>query len=235
MKKAPVTRGLDENLCSDFTADPIHGAGPYSPGRWPLERLPMLAGLRPLLPGGPDKRPLVGDAWPDHPGLTMPELQRLSPACICWHIGASPDHIAVDLDGPRPIAFCQQHGCDPRTVDTWRIERVNNRDRLKVVFLVTPEQKAILSAGSKTVRVGAGELGPDDPGEELAIFGKHGSQIVVLGDHYDKETGYPFRGRDAESQHCGCHGHQARQQICSADTSGAGSAAQSLGSSEGIS
>ena len=49
------------------------------------------------------------------------------------------------------------------------------------------------------------------------------------------EARYPFRGRDAESQHCGCHGHQARQQICSADTSGAGSAAQSLGSSEGIS
>jgi hypothetical protein len=155
--------------------------GPYAPERWRVERLPMLAPLAPLLPGGPDKRPMVGNAWQQHPGLTVTELQQEAPSCVCWHIGADPGHIAVDIDGPAASALCIAHGCDPATVDTWRIVRTSNKDRLKLVFKVTPDQKATLSAAAKTVKV---------DGQELAVFASPGTQIVVLGDHYTKESHY---------------------------------------------
>lgn len=164
--------------------------GPFAPCRWPQERLPMLAGFGPLLPGAADKRPIVGDGWPDHPGLSVTQLHAAAPECVCWHIGAAPHHIAVDIDGARAGAFCQQHGCDPYTADTWRIIRTSNTDRLKVVFTVTDEQKAILSGGAKTVQIGAGMWGEGDRGEELAMFANSGVQIVVLGQHYTKESGF---------------------------------------------
>ena len=44
-----------------------------------LKRLPMLAGFAPLLPGKPDKRPSVGDNWPDHPGLSVDQLAAANP------------------------------------------------------------------------------------------------------------------------------------------------------------
>jgi hypothetical protein len=148
----------------------------------------MLASFGPLLPGAPDKRPLVGDGWENHAGVPVAELQTTAPECVCWHIGAAPGHIAIDIDGPRAAAFCQQHGCDPYTADTWRIVRTGNSDRLKLVYTVTAEQKAILAAGGKTVKVGIGDGGPDDKGEEFAVFAKHGTQVVVLGQHYTKES-----------------------------------------------
>jgi hypothetical protein len=148
----------------------------------------MLASFGPLLPGAPDKRPLVGDGWENHAGVPVAELQTTAPECVCWHIGAAPGHIAIDIDGPRAAAFCQQHGCEPYTADTWRIVRTGNSDRLKLVYTVTAEQKAILAAGGKTVKVGIGEGGPDDKGEEFAVFAKHGTQVVVLGQHYTKES-----------------------------------------------
>lgn len=148
----------------------------------------MLAGFGPLLPGAPDKRPLVGDGWESHAGVPVAELQTTAPECVCWHIGAAPGHVAIDIDGPRAAAFCRQHGCEPHTSDTWRIVRTGNTDRLKLVYTVTAEQKAILAAGGKTVKVGIGEGGPDDKGEEFAVFAKHGTQVVVLGQHYTKES-----------------------------------------------
>jgi hypothetical protein len=148
----------------------------------------MLAGFGPLLPGAPDKRPLVGDGWEQHPGLSVEQLQATAPECVCWHVGAAPGHIAIDIDGPRAAAFCREHGCEPYTADTWRIVRTGNTDRLKLVYTVTAEQKAVLVAGTKTVKVGVGDGGPDDKGEEFAVFAKHGTQVVVLGQHYTKES-----------------------------------------------
>ena len=141
----------------------------------------MLDGIGPLLPGGPDKRPLVGDGWPEHPGLSIDKLQAAAPECICWNVGADPGHIGIDIDGPAAAAFCQGHGCEPYDADTWRIIRTGNTERLKLVFTVTPEQKATLVAGGKTVKPG---------GQELAVFAKPGTQIVVLGNHYTKESNY---------------------------------------------
>ena len=159
-----------------------------------LARLPMLEGIGPLLTGASDKRPTVGDNWPDHPGLSIAELEAAAPDCICWHIGGAPGHIAIDIDGPDAAAFCQSHSCDPYTADTWRITRTSNAERLKLVFTVTPEQKAALAEGAKTVKIN---------GQELAVFAKHGTQIVVLGNHYTKESNftenddqYAWAGRD---------------------------------------
>ena len=146
-----------------------------------LADLPILAGICPLLTGASDKRPTVGENWPDHPGLSIAELEAAAPKCICWHIGAAPGHIAIDIDGPSAAAFCQSHGCDPYTADTWRIIRTGNSERLKLVFTVTPEQKAALAEGGKTVKIN---------GQELAVFAKPGTQIVVLGNHYSKESNY---------------------------------------------
>lgn len=157
------------------------GFGSFDAGHWAAERLPLLDGIGPLLPGGPDKRPLVGDGWPEHPGLSVDKLQAAAPECICWNVGADPGHIGIDIDGPAAAEFCQRHGCDPYTADTWRIIRTSNSDRLKLVFTVTPEQKAALVAGAKTVKIN---------GQELAVFAKPGTQIVVLGNHYTKESNY---------------------------------------------
>jgi hypothetical protein len=150
----------------------------------------MLGTIGPLLPGAPDKRPLVGNDWEAHAGVGIPELQAAAPECICWHVGAAPGYIAIDIDGPRAAAFCQQHSCEPYTADTWRIVRTGNTDRLKLVYTVTTEQKAALVSGAKTVKVGASDGGLDDKGEELAVFAKPGTQIVVLGNHYTKESGF---------------------------------------------
>ena len=156
-------------------------AGPYGPNCWRADRLPMLGTIGPLLPGAPDKRPLVGNDWEAHAGVGISELQAAAPECICWHVGAAPGYIAIDIDGPRAAAFCQQHSCEPYTADTWRIVRTGNTERVKLVFTVTPEQKAALVDGAKTVKI---------KGEELAVFAKPGTQIVVLGNHYTKESGF---------------------------------------------
>jgi predicted P-loop ATPase len=161
--------------------NPSVGLDSFLPDRWAAERLPLLDGIGPLLPGGPDKRPLVGDGWPEHPGLSIDKLQAAAPECICWHVGADATHAAVDVDGAKAAAFCQSHGCDPYTADTWRIIRTSNSERLKLVFTVTPEQKAALVDGAKTVKI---------EGQELAVFAKTGTQIVVLGNHYTKESNY---------------------------------------------
>jgi hypothetical protein len=157
------------------------GLDSFQPGRWLADSLPLLDGISPLLPGGTGKRPLVGDNWDDHPGLSVNQLQTAAPECICWHIGAAPHHIGIDIDGLAAAAFCQRHGCEPYTADTWRIIRTSNAERLKLVFTVTPEQKAALVAGAKTVKI---------DGQEFAVFAKPGTQIVVLGQHYTKESNY---------------------------------------------
>jgi hypothetical protein len=153
----------------------------FQPGWWLVDSLPLLDGIGPLLPGACDKRPLVGNKWEEHPGLSIDQLQTAAPECVCWHVGAAPGHITIDIDGAAAAAFCQRQSCDPYTADTWRIVRTSNSERLKLVFTVTPEQKATLVAGSKTVKI---------DGQELAVFAKHGTQIVVLGQHYTKESNY---------------------------------------------
>lgn len=173
--------------------DPIHGAGPYSSGNWLTERLPLLHGLGlALLPGGPDKRPTVGDDWPDHPGLSIEQLQAAAPRCICWHIGAAgTEFIAIDLDGLRAIAHCEANGCYPLTVNTWRIQRTSTHERLKLVFRVSdPAVRQRLVDMRKTTRIGKRSGGPADPGDEFAVFCRPGTQIVILGNHYTKESGY---------------------------------------------
>jgi hypothetical protein len=157
------------------------GLDSFQPGRWLADSLPLLDGIGPLLPGGTGKRPLVGDGWPEHPGLSIEQIQAAAPECVCWHVGADPCRIGIDIDGPAAAAFCQSHGCEPYNADTWRIIRTGNSERLKLVFTVTPEQKAALEAGAKTVKI---------DGQELAVFAKHGTQIVVLGQHYTKESGF---------------------------------------------
>ena len=173
-KKTPAPTGACEALAAPILTAPDnrHSA---------LEQLPMLEGLGPLLPGAADKRPTVGDGWPEHPGLSIAQLEAAEPECICWHIGADVNHIAVDVDGALAAAFCQSHGCDPYTADTWRIIRTSNTERLKLVFSVTTEQKAALVAGAKTVKI---------EGQELAVFSASGHQIVVLGNHYTKESNF---------------------------------------------
>ena len=146
-----------------------------------LQTLPMLQGIGPLLPGKPDKRPSVGDNWPDHPGLSIAQLLATTPECICWHVGAAPGHVGIDIDGAKAAAFCHSHGCDPYTADTWRIIRTSNTERVKLVFTVTPDQKTALVAGHKTVKI---------EGQELAVFSASGHQIVVLGNHYTKESNF---------------------------------------------
>ena len=188
MTKKATVAAVAEGLCSEATLPNSEAEAflqllgkDHAPQANALAWLPMLDGIGPLLTGAPDKRPTVGDNWPEHPGLSIAELEAAAPECICWHIGAAPGHVAIDIDGPDAAAFCQSHGCDPYTADTWRITRTSNAERLKLVFTVNPEQKAALVEGAKTVKIN---------GQELAVFAKHGTQIVVLGNHYTKESNF---------------------------------------------
>lgn len=149
--------------------------------RWLEDSLPLLDGIGPLLPGAADKSPAVGKEWQQAPGWSLTRLHQKEPECICWHIGADDSHVGVDVDGAKAAAFCQSQGCDPYTADTWRIIRTSNTERVKLVFTVTPEQKATLMGGAKTVKI---------EGQELAVFAKPGIQIVVLGNHYTKESNF---------------------------------------------
>jgi len=97
--------------------EPSLELGSFEPGWWLAYSLPLLDGIGPLLPGAPDKRPLVGDDWPEHPGLSIDKLQAAAPECICWHVGADPRRIGIDIDGPAAAAFCQKLGCEPYTAD----------------------------------------------------------------------------------------------------------------------
>ena len=178
----PASQDQSTQTESHGSQDPwAPAASPYDRDRWLTESLPLLEGIGPLLPGAADKRPTVGDEWQQQPGWSLGRLHQSEPETICWHIGADATHAAVDVDGAKAAAFCQSHGCDPYTADTWRIIRTGNTERLKLVFTVTPEQKAALVAGAKTVKI---------EGQELAVFAKPGTQIVVLGNHYTKESNY---------------------------------------------
>ena len=186
----PLSQNLEEvkgSLAPDLAAtnaaaDPwAPAAGRFDRDRWLDDSLWLLAGIGPLLPGAADKRPTVGDGWQEHTGWNLCSLHQQEPEAICWHIGAAPGHAGIDIDGAKAAAFCQSHGCDPYTADTWRIVRTGNTERLKLVFTVTPEQKAALVAGAKTVKF---------EGQELAVFARPGHQIVVLGNHYTKESGF---------------------------------------------
>ena len=167
--------------CSQDAHNTSVGLDSFLPDSWAAERLPLLDGIGPLLPGAADKRPLVGDEWEQQAGWSIDRLRQQKPETICWHVGADPGHIGIDIDGPAAAAFCQGHGCEPYAADTWRIIRTGNTERLKLVFTVTPEQKAALVAGGKSVKV---------DGQELAVFAKPGHQIVVLGQHYTKESNH---------------------------------------------
>lgn len=154
-------------------------ASPFDDPAWrgrPLEQL-VNAGIGPLLLGFSGKRP-TRKGWPEHKGLQLKELRNGRSPCICWHVGASDAHIAIDIDSQWWIDFCQEQGCDPHATDTWRIERSTVGGRLKLVFTVSEEQRAILLPERKQVL---------HDGKELKLFIKHGQQIVVLGNHYDKE------------------------------------------------
>jgi hypothetical protein len=168
-------------LLSEQVRESDNSLESFQPGWWLVDSLPLLDGIGPLLPGACDKRPLVGNGWEEHPGLSIDQLQAAAPECVCWHVGADPRRIGIDIDGEKAAVFCQRHGCDPYTADTWRIVRTSNSERLKLVFTVTPQQKATLVGGGKTVKI---------DGQELAVFAKPGTQIVVLGQHYTKESNY---------------------------------------------
>jgi hypothetical protein len=167
----------DEAIAFDAIADEAP-VSPFDDPAWrgaPLEQL-CAAGIGPLLLGYSDKRP-VKKGWPEQKGLQLKALRLGKSPCICWHIGASDSHIAIDIDSQWWIDFCQEHGCDPYTAETWRIERSLTAGRLKLVFTVSDEQRDILLSGRKQAL---------RDGKELKLFIKHGQQIVVLGNHYDE-------------------------------------------------
>jgi hypothetical protein len=57
--------------------------------------------------------------------------------------------LICDIDGQTAIDHCQAHGCDPLTAPTWRIERREAPDRLKVAWRVPQELWPLLQEAAR--------------------------------------------------------------------------------------
>jgi hypothetical protein len=106
--------------------------------------------------------------------------------------------IAFDLDGITAQDFARQHGCDPDAADTWAVRRSDTADRLKKLFMASPEQAAQL--GQCRLKRSTNDPVTDDDGnvivkgEGVEIY--HGvGQVLLLGNHPD---GGQYIWRDGE-------------------------------------
>ena len=82
--------------------------------------------------------------------------------------------LCFDIDGASALKHCQAHGCDPHSTNTWQVDRTTDGDRLKVLFLATPEQQQQLGNLHRLISTGNKE--------GLELF--HGSgQVIILGEH----------------------------------------------------
>ena len=156
-----------------------------------FQRLEPISKTDRLLPvGGGDefKAPLLKD-WPNKPGLSIQQLKS-------WRrlrsIGIAMDHlVCIDVDGITAVErLLTLNLLEPELINTWRIDRDNDRHRFKLIWRPTPEQLRLLPAeitGKDHTRpaVRDAEGNVLHKGEAVERFGLHkGRQVVGIGLHY---------------------------------------------------
>ena len=89
------------------------------------------------------KAPLIS-AWQNFPGASVQQLSRW-PGIKSVGVITGPSLLCFDFDGLSAIEKAiDVYGLDPDEVRTWRIDRDNDPDRLKMIFRLTAEQLAQL-------------------------------------------------------------------------------------------
>ena len=155
-----------------------------------LSRLKPISKTDRLLPvgGGSElKAPVITD-WPNHPGVSIPDILRFK---RLRSIGIAMDHlVCIDVDGITAIERLLVLGLlDPELISTWRIDRDNDPNRFKLIWRPTPEQLPLLpkrisgkDSTKPPVKEGRTVL---QKGEAVERFALHtGRQVVVIGNHY---------------------------------------------------
>ena len=156
-----------------------------------FQRLEPISKTDRLLPvGGGDefKAPLLKD-WPKKPG---PSIQQLKSWRRLRSIGIAMDHlVCIDVDGITAVErLLTLNLLEPELINTWRIDRDNDRHRFKLIWRPTPEQLRLLPAeitGKDHTRpaVRDAEGNVLHKGEAVERFGLHkGRQVVGIGLHY---------------------------------------------------
>ena len=155
-----------------------------------FQRLELLSKTDRLLPvgGGDDfKAPLL-KGWPNKPGVS---IERLKSWRGLKSIGLAMDHlVCADVDGITAVErLLTLDLLEPELINTWRIDRDNDRHRFKLIWRPTPEQLRLLPRRY----VGKDKTKPPvmegktvlQKGEGVDQFALHnGCQMVVVGRHY---------------------------------------------------
>jgi hypothetical protein len=114
--------------------------------RQQLHRLAPLA--LPLLPcgaGSERKAPIdhqtvaLLEGWPSA-AFTTAQLAAMPPCVRSVGFRTGSRVLCCDIDGATAVELCQERGCDPAEAQTWQVHRTTDPARLKVGWLLTPEQ-----------------------------------------------------------------------------------------------
>lgn len=158
-------------------------------------RLPELAGL-PLLPCGAGKDFKAPIDPATRRGLTDWQTATFSPEEIavmngvvrCVGTRCGPDAaglLVVDVDGASAANWLRAKGCDPDTLQSWRINRTTDADRFKLALLVPKPHWPELIKGKVKITTGAAE--------QIELFWTSG-QVLLLGEHVKSGGSYGWTG-----------------------------------------
>ena len=138
--------------------------------------------------GRDGKAPLIS-AWQNFPGASVQQLSRW-PGIKSIGVITGPSLLCFDFDGLSAIEKAiDVYGLDPDEVRTWRIDRDNDPDRLKLIFRPSAEQLAQLPDRSITTKEKTKDKVVDADGKVIAkaeaieVFLHPGRQVIVAGDH----------------------------------------------------
>ena len=155
-----------------------------------FQRLEPLSKTDRLLPvgNGKDWKGPFLKGWPTKPGVS---IERLKSWRGLKSIGLAMDHlVCADVDGITAVERLLTLGLlAPELINTWRIDRDNDRHRFKLIWRPTPEQLRLLPkhyVGKDPTKPAVEEDGKVlQKGEGVDQFALHnGSQMVVVGRHY---------------------------------------------------
>lgn len=169
-------------------------AADHSSWRQQLGRLELL-GL-PLLPcgaGKDGKSPLnpqtgYGLAGWETAAFSVPQILAMNGAVRSVGTRTGDGRIAFDIDGGTALELCLARGCDPQQAHTWQVHRDTDPLRLKVLWMLTPDQQQQLGAlvskkliTRPPIRDDAGRL--LEKAEAVELFHHTGRQVILLGQH----------------------------------------------------
>jgi len=153
-----------------------------------LEPLTNSYRFLPVGKGRDGKAPLI-NAWQNFPGASVQQLSRW-PGIKSIGVITGPSLLCFDFDGLSAIEKAiNVYGLDPDEIRTWRIDRDNDDNRLKLLFRPTAEQLDQLPNKQITIKEPTKEklVGEDGKviakGEAIEVFLHPARQVIVAGDH----------------------------------------------------